>query len=237
VLDVFTSSNGAVVRAESTVGGSTGVEGIGATGVRGTGGPFGVVGFGTTWAVLAQGHFSATGMKAFVHPNPVDPETVIRFVSLEGNESGTYFRGTSVLVDGVARIPVPEEFRMVTDPSGLTVQVTARGPVLLWTERPNLFEIVVRGETDVEFDYFVNGVRRGFTNLSPTIANDFFRPTERGVPYGMQYPPAYRQLLVENGILNSDFTPNEVTAARLGWKLRDPQPLPVPPGASVATDE
>ena len=43
----------------------------------------------------------------------------------------------------------------------------------------------------------------------------------RGV--GNQYPPAYRQLLVENGILNADFTPDEDTAAALGWTLREPE--------------
>ena len=30
-----------------------------------------------------------------------------------------------------------------------------------------------------------------------------------------------RDILVANGILNSDYTPNEATAARLGWKLAD----------------
>jgi len=36
-----------------------------------------------------------------------------------------------------------------------------------------------------------------------------------------------RQLLVENGTLNSDFTPNEATAQRLGWKLIDPEDVPI----------
>ncbi len=35
---------------------------------------------------------------------------------------------------------------------------------------------------------------------------------------------AHRQNLVENGILNPDFTPNEATAAMMGWTLRDPEP-------------
>ncbi len=51
----------------------------------------------------------------------------VRFVCLEGNESGTYFRGSSRLVGGRAVIDVPEEFRLVREPEGLTVQITPRG--------------------------------------------------------------------------------------------------------------
>ncbi len=46
----------------------------------------------------------------------------------------------------------------------------------------------------------------------------------RGVLYGTQYPEARRQILVEDGILNPDFTPDEATAAMMGWTLRDPEP-------------
>lgn len=34
-------------------------------------------------------------------------------------------------------------------------------------------------------------------------------------------------MLVENGTLNPDFTPNEATAQRLGWKLVNPEDIPV----------
>ena len=43
----------------------------------------------------------------------------------------------------------------------------------------------------------------------------------RGVPYGAQYREGHRRILVENGILNADFSPNEQTAVRLGWSLRN----------------
>ena len=39
----------------------------------------------------------------------------------------------------------------------------------------------------------------------------------------MQLRAEVRDLLVENGILNADFTPNATTAARMGWELRDPE--------------
>jgi hypothetical protein len=68
----------------------------------------------------------------------------------------------------------------------------------------------------------VNGVRRGFTEYEPYAKNnDAFRPTVRGVPFGTQYPKELRDILVANGILQADYTPNEATAARLGWNLID----------------
>ena len=44
------------------------------------------------------------------------------------------------------------------------------------------------------------------------------------MPYGTQYREGHRRILVENGILNPDFTANEETAARMGWPLKDPDP-------------
>ena len=52
--------------------------------------------------------------------------------------------------------------------------------------------------------------------------NHAYVPKTRGVPYGTQYREGHRRILVENGILNPDFTPNEQTAARMRWNLRDP---------------
>jgi hypothetical protein len=46
------------------------------------------------------------------------------------------------------------------------------------------------------------------------------------VPFGLQYPPELRDVLVANGTLNADGTPNEATAARLGWQLKEPHEVP-----------
>jgi hypothetical protein len=70
-------------------------------------------------------------------------------------------------------------------------------------------------------------VRRGFGNVQTLATNEHWRPTWRGVPFGAQYPDELRQVLVANGTLNPDFTPNEATAAQLGWELRDPSEMPV----------
>jgi hypothetical protein len=171
------------------------------------------------YAVFSSGNFGATGVKNFVAPNPVDPSTEIRFVCLEGNEAGTYFRGSAFLEGGVAVIEVPEEFRHVTDKTGMTVQVTPNGPSMLWVESKSLDQIVVRGSSDLEFDYFVNGVRRGFRDIDIVAPNRSYRPTEVDLPFGEGLAPEVRQILVDNGTLNPDFTPNLATASGLGWKL------------------
>ena len=89
----------------------------------------------------------------------------------------------------------------------------------------------------MEFDYFVNGVRRGFADLELIRENYAYVPEVRGVPYGTQYREGHRQILVENGILNPDFTPNEATAAMMGWTLRDPEPHELSRAASSSKGE
>jgi len=112
------------------------------------------------------GDFAASGTKSFVQPHPEDPAREIWFACLEGNEAGTYFRGRAALARGRAVLSVPEEFRFVTEEEGLTVQLTPRGAgAALWIESSDLHAIVVRGEKDLEFDYFVNGVRRGHADF------------------------------------------------------------------------
>lgn len=191
------------------------------SGVRGqTNSPsgYGVVSYGSSGTV--------GGQKNFINPHPEDPAKVVVFSCLEGNENGTYFRGTARLVGGVAEIAIPEEWKLASAETGITVQVTPNGPSVLWVETKTREQIVVRGQPDCSFDYFVNGLRRGWTEHEAIRSNEFFRPTVRGVPFGTQYPPAIHELLIESGILNPDLTPNETTAQRLGWRLLDPSEVP-----------
>ncbi|HMF10301.1 MAG TPA: hypothetical protein VKJ00_14275, partial [Thermoanaerobaculia bacterium] len=78
-------------------------------------------------AIFAGGNFGASGVKTFIDPHPTDANKEIRYVALEGPESGTYFRGRGTFQNGLAVIDVPESFRLVTDPEGLSVQVTPIG--------------------------------------------------------------------------------------------------------------
>ena len=209
-------------------GTSDSVEGIGVFGwaTTGSGNTYGVYGRASSedgLGVYSLGDFAVTGAKNFIQPHPSDPSKEIHFVSLEGNESGTYFRGSAKLASGRAVIEVPEEFRLVTETEGLTVQLTAKGPDAgLWVESESLDRIVVRGHGDVGFNYFINGVRRGFADLKLIRQNRAYVPDVRGIPFGTQYREGHRRILVENGILNADFTPNEQTARETGWSLRNP---------------
>ncbi|MCB9914914.1 MAG: VCBS repeat-containing protein [Planctomycetes bacterium] len=221
------------------------VESTAGRGVRGeayatTGNGVGVMGYTHApagWGVISYGASGATGQKNFIQPHPSDPSKELHFFSLEGNESGTYFRGTQRLVRGACVIEVPEEFRLVSAPERLTVQVTAvGGPAQLWVESRDLDAIVVRGTADVEFDYVVNGIRRGFEEVELVTENHSFVPEVAGVPYGTQYPPSYRAILVENGILEPDFTPNLATAAALGWELATPDPARATPASPAAVE-
>ena len=216
---------GAEGRGIWAIGEKTAVHGqLSANGVAGVHGE----GYKSAPAVLAEGDFVATGVKAFAQPHPTDPSLVVRFVCLEGNEAGTYFRGTTRLVDGTAEIAIPAEWQAVTDEGGVTVHLTpVRSFASLTVWETSRDHIVVAGTEDCEFNYWVHGVRRGFTNYEATIPNKVYRPQFRGVPFGAQYPNDLRQILVENGTLNPDFTPNENTASRLEWELRDRSDTPV----------
>ncbi len=199
-----------------------GVYGYGRWGVRGE--PSVNWGYG----VFSTGTLGATGNKTFVQPHPSDASKNVSFVCLEGNESGTYFRGTTKLINGRAEIPIPLEWQQVTALDGITVQVTVlRSFVRVAVFEKSRDKIVVMGEEDCEFDYTVNGIRRGFTKYEPYRDNDAFKPDIRGVPFGHQYPDELRDILVQNGTLNPDYTPNEETAARLGWTLRDKNEVPI----------
>ena len=107
-----------------------------------------------------SGPTQVIGDKDFVEPHPTDPNKMIAYVALQGPEAGTYFRGSGRLVNGFANI-IPEDFRMVTDEKGITVQVTPMGePAMIWCVRKSLDKIELRGSSDVEFDFMVNGVGR-----------------------------------------------------------------------------
>ena len=219
----------------SAVGSTTGNYSVGVfgsseryTGVRGEGRIYGVYGTSSFYGVFASGRLGASGTKSFVQPHPTDPSKTVQFICLEGNESGTYFRGSTRVLNGVAEIEIPKEWQEVTAAEGITVVATpTSGFAMLCVTTRTRERIVVRGSADVEFDYIVNGVRRGFAKYEPYEENRGFRPEIRGVPFGSQYPQELRDILVKNGILNADYTPNETTAQKLGWELVNPDDVPI----------
>jgi hypothetical protein len=174
-------------------------------------------------AVYAGGNLVATGTKSFIEPHPTDPTKEIRYVCLEGPESGTYFRGTATIVNGFATIPVPEDFRIVSSPKGLTVVTTAQGSLaVLACIRKDLDEIVIQGSADVAFDYMVNGVRKAYEDFQPVSENRDFVPRsrdDRTLTVGL--PAESLRRLKANRILNDDGSVNLEIAHRLGWDERE----------------
>jgi hypothetical protein len=216
------STAGVGVQGAATDPAGTGVLGLA---VSAAGVNYGVLGESKSnqgYGVFSRGRFGATGSKGFVQPHPTDPTRQIFFVCLEGNENGTYFRGTARLAGGRVEIPIPEAWALVTASRGITVQVTAHGPGQLWVESRSRERIVIAGDRDVAFDYFVNGVRRGFEAYEPVEPNTAFVPPQAGRAFATELPPGVRAILIRNGILGADGTPNTETAARLGWKLAAP---------------
>jgi hypothetical protein len=181
---------------------------------------YGILGFqtGTAYAVYAGGNFAATGTKSFVEPHPTDPSQVIRYVSLEGPEAGTYFRGRGRFQDGLAAIEVPEDFRMVTDPEGLSIQVTPIGELAsVAVVRIDLEEILVKASRNVEFFYIVNGVRKTERDWQPIGPGSEFMPRSADARMPLYLTEGQKALLVSNGTYNADGTVNMETAERVGW--------------------
>jgi len=224
------SSLGSVagVRGEGASRGTVGVAGPSGVGVRGYSVDasgilqmHGSLGYGNTYGVYANGNLGATGTKTFVEPHPTDASKVIKFVSLEGPEAGTYFRGTASTRGGVCVIEVPETFQMVTDEDGLTVQVTTVGSgAHAWVESESLERIVVRSSADTKLHYLVQGVRKAYRDFQPVVPGDEFMPRSPEDTLPLWLSEEGRRRLVSNGTFHPDGTVNMETAERAGWAQR-----------------
>jgi hypothetical protein len=183
-----------------------------------SGGVLGNYGVGCC-GVYYYGGLAGTGPKSFVEPHPTDASRVIRYVSLEGPEAGTYFRGRGRFERGIATIELPDNFRMVTDPESLSIQVTPIGEITgVAVVRIGIDGIVVKGSRDVEFFYTVNGVRRAYNHWDPIQDNEkFFVPESAQAKLPKYLSEEERGRLIANGTYNPDGTVNMETAERVGW--------------------
>jgi hypothetical protein len=178
-----------------------------------------------------QGTFTATTNKGFVQPHPHDASKEIRYISLEGPHTEVYFRGTAQVSQGVTRIPIPQHFRFVADAatySTLVTPVGAMATVAVISEGPD--GIVVQASRNVKIHYVVYAEREAVRNPDPIIENVHSRSDpERDVLAHL--PDTFRELMIQNGTLNSDGTVNMETARRLGWdrewEKRSPSLQPV----------
>jgi hypothetical protein len=182
-------------------------------------GSYGVYSIGDAYVV---GNLTVTGlingaMKPFVQPHPLDPSKEIRYVSLEGPHSEVYFRGTAQIAQGISRIPIPEDFRLVADPETYSTLVTPVGEMATVAVVAEGREgVVVKASRDVRVHFVVYAERDAMRNPDPIIPNADFRPAPDG---GLvkRLPESYRRLMTQNHTLNPDGTVNMETARRLGW--------------------
>jgi hypothetical protein len=181
-------------------------------------GMLGVRRSGVSWGVFADGNIGATGTKSFIEPHPTDASKEIRYVSLEGPEAGTYFRGTGRTHKGFATIEVPDSFRMVTAERGLTVVVTPVGELAqVAAISKGLDKIVIQSSKDVTFDYVVNGVRKAFQDFQPIAENDDFVPEGPDDNRFFTLPAESQRRLVATGIYTPDGKVNLDKAREMGW--------------------
>jgi hypothetical protein len=112
------------------------------------------------------GNLTVTGVKNFAMVDPGDSKKAIYYAALEGPEAGTYFRGTAKTVNGEAVIELPGYFGRITEKERMTVQITPVGaPNQLYVAERTPDRLVIKvakGSPDGEFDYFVQGVRKGY---------------------------------------------------------------------------
>jgi hypothetical protein len=129
-----------------------------------------------TGAVTVSGNFTVTGVKNFAVPDPQNAKKAIYYASLEGPEAGTYYRGTAKTVDGEAVIELPGYFARITEKERMTVQITPVGaPNQLYIAEKTPERVVIKvakGSVDGEFDYFVQGVRKGYLDYVVERDND-----------------------------------------------------------------
>ncbi|GIV05992.1 MAG: hypothetical protein KatS3mg016_1567 [Fimbriimonadales bacterium] len=104
--------------------------------------------------------------KNFRVPDPEDATRDIWYGCIEGPELAMYVRGTARLVNGRARIELPDHFRKLADEQGMTVQLTprsaeSRGLAAVQVSL-NGIEVVelLNGHGNYEFDWEVKAVRK-----------------------------------------------------------------------------
>ncbi|MCL6474843.1 MAG: hypothetical protein K6U75_07305 [Firmicutes bacterium] len=117
--------------------------------------------------VNSDGHgVLGADLKAFCVPDPEDATRDIWYGYIEGPEVAMYVRGTARLVNGRARIELPDHFRKLADEQGMTVQLTPLSPDSqgLCVVRKSLDGIEVaellNGRGNYEFDWEVKAVRK-----------------------------------------------------------------------------
>jgi len=142
---------------------------------------------GTVMVYNSTGHYKAgmyisannghgylySTVKNFRIDHPEKPDHEIWYASVEGPEAAAYVRGTAQLVDGKARVILPEHFRVMAAKEGITVTLTpmsaASKGLAVVTTLPGSFSVTElhAGRGSYDFHWEVKAVRIGFEDYQP----------------------------------------------------------------------
>jgi hypothetical protein len=118
--------------------------------------------------------FLEADVKNFRVAHPTLPGMDIVYACIEGPEAAVYARGTGQLVNGEARISLPDHFVSVANPETMTVQVTplSADSLGLSVVAKRLDDFVVKelhsGAGNYDLDWEVKAVRKGHEDYAVT---------------------------------------------------------------------
>ena len=133
--------------------------------------------------------------KFFREPDPDDPTRDIWYGCIEGPELAMYVRGTARLVNGRARIELPDHFRKLADEQGMTVQLTplsidSKGLCVVRKGLDGIEVVELRnGRGNYEFDWEVKAVRKDHRDFQ------VYRPWDEALPGGTDPAEAWQARL------------------------------------------
>jgi len=105
---------------------------------------------------------------SFRTTHPLHANKDITYCALEGPEAAAYTRGTGILINGKAHIDFPDHFSLIISRNTITVQLTplsagSRGLAVTHKDSTGFaVEELNNGTGNYEFDYLVQGVRKGY---------------------------------------------------------------------------
>jgi len=132
-----------------------------------------------------QGIVSAD-IKNFRTEHPTENDKDIWYASLEGAEAGAYVRGTAMLTKGRGEIVLPDHFKHVAAPQGVTIiltplSITSKGMAVLEKDiSDGVIEVgeLLSGTGSYEFDWEVKAVRKGFESYEVVRPKSYLKMGE-----------------------------------------------------------
>ncbi len=127
---------------------------------------------GSAKAAYFKGDISTSGSKNFQIPHPSKPGYDLIHASVEGPESGVFYRGEAELSNGHALVKLPDYFEALTRKESRTVQLTAKGPkpfLLSYTDIVNGEFQVYGTQPNGFFSWEVKAIRADIPTLKVVV--------------------------------------------------------------------